>query len=307
MPGLASTTFFAAVDTKASTVPTGLGVKSRMKSVAWLWLTPSSAQRAMRAMVATALEGAMPLAVSPESMTASTPSKTALATSVISARVGSTEPIIDSSICVAQMTNLPAMWHLVVIHFWAIATFSEGISMPRSPRAIITPSVYLRISSKLLRPSSFSILEMILMCWPPASSRILRMNCTSSPVCTNDAATKSTLFLHPKFWRSSMSFSVSTGMSTFTPGRLQFLRSPRVLLLRTLPLSVVASRISTTSMEIVPSAHRMTLPGLTLWHSLAYDSPMRVSSSVLKPSNSVYLSPTASTMMSCPASRVMAS
>ena len=81
---------------------------------------------------------------------------------------------IDSSICVAQMQNLPAMLHLVIIIFWARATFSEGISMPRSPRATMTPSVYLRMSSKLRMPSSFSILEMIWMFSPPFSSSSLR-------------------------------------------------------------------------------------------------------------------------------------
>ena len=68
---------------------------------------------------------------------------------------------MDSSICVAQMTNLPAMLHLVIIIFCARQTFSDGISMPRSPRATITPSVYFRMSSKLRMPSSFSILQMI--------------------------------------------------------------------------------------------------------------------------------------------------
>ena len=95
----------------------------------------------MLAIVATATAGKAPLAVSPESMTASTPSYTAFATSVISARVGSGLLIIDSSICVAQMTNLPAMLALVVIIFCARGTFSEGISIPRSPRAIMMPSL----------------------------------------------------------------------------------------------------------------------------------------------------------------------
>lgn len=62
----------------------------------------------------------------PDSMTASVPSNTAFATSVISARVGSGLDVIDSSICVAVTTNLPAMLALVVIIFWASATFSEG-------------------------------------------------------------------------------------------------------------------------------------------------------------------------------------
>ena len=48
-----------------------------------------------------------PAAVSPESIMADVPSKTALATSVISARVGVGLVIIDSSIWVAVMTILP--------------------------------------------------------------------------------------------------------------------------------------------------------------------------------------------------------
>ena len=48
-----------------------------------------------------------------------------------------------------------------VEQFCANATFSEGISIPRSPRATITPSVCFKISSKLRIPSSFSIFEMI--------------------------------------------------------------------------------------------------------------------------------------------------
>ena len=71
----------------------------------------------MAAIVATASRGNSPLAVSPLSMTASVPSKTAFATSVISARVGSGLPHIDSSICVAVTTNLPATLHLVMSIF----------------------------------------------------------------------------------------------------------------------------------------------------------------------------------------------
>eukprot|EP00966_Prymnesium_polylepis_P074257 1723337-Prymnesium_polylepis.2 len=56
----------------------------------------------------TAAVGKAPLAVSPLSMVQSAPSATALATSVISARVGNGLTIIDSSIWVAQMTNFPA-------------------------------------------------------------------------------------------------------------------------------------------------------------------------------------------------------
>jgi hypothetical protein len=50
-------------------------------------------------------------------MTASVPSMTALATSVISARVGFGLFTMDSSIWVAVMMNLPAMLALVIIIF----------------------------------------------------------------------------------------------------------------------------------------------------------------------------------------------
>jgi hypothetical protein len=50
-------------------------------------------------------------------MTASVPSNTALATSVISARVGSRLSVMLSSICVAVMTALPAMLALVMHSF----------------------------------------------------------------------------------------------------------------------------------------------------------------------------------------------
>ena len=60
----------------------------------------------------TASTGNAPAAVSPESITQSVPSSTALATSVASARVGRGFLHIDSSICVAVMTGLPAMLHL---------------------------------------------------------------------------------------------------------------------------------------------------------------------------------------------------
>jgi hypothetical protein len=55
----------------------------------------------MAAIVDAASAGNAPLAVSPLSMTASVPSNTALATSVISARVGSGLVTMLSSICVA--------------------------------------------------------------------------------------------------------------------------------------------------------------------------------------------------------------
>ena len=72
--------------------------------------------------IVTASSGYEPLAVSPESITQSAPSSTALATSLASARVGRGLFVIDSSICVAQITNLPATWAFVISIFCARAT-----------------------------------------------------------------------------------------------------------------------------------------------------------------------------------------
>ncbi len=58
-------------------------------------------------MLCTVWMGYLPTAVSPESMTASAPSKIALATSETSALVGVGAEIILSSICVATATGLP--------------------------------------------------------------------------------------------------------------------------------------------------------------------------------------------------------
>ena len=65
-----------------------------------------SASLTIRAIIATDSTGYLPTAVSPDSITASVPSKTALATSETSARVGRGFSIIDSSICVAVITGL---------------------------------------------------------------------------------------------------------------------------------------------------------------------------------------------------------
>ena len=61
----------------------------------------------MRFIVATASTGYWPAALSADSITASAPSKTAVATSETSARVGTGEVIMLSSICVATTTGLP--------------------------------------------------------------------------------------------------------------------------------------------------------------------------------------------------------
>mmetsp|Transcript_10292 Transcript_10292/g.42559 ORF Transcript_10292/g.42559 Transcript_10292/m.42559 type:complete len:285 (+) Transcript_10292:749-1603(+) len=102
--------------------------------------THCSASSQMPAMISTASRGYAPAAVSPESMTQSVPSRTALATSVASARVGRGAPVMDSSIWVAVMTGLPASLQRLIMRFCARKICSRWISMPRSPRATMTPS-----------------------------------------------------------------------------------------------------------------------------------------------------------------------
>ena len=54
-----------------------------------------------------------------------------------------------SHTCVAHVMGFPILLQRPVIIFWAMKTFSVGISMPRSPRATMMPSLTSRISSNL--------------------------------------------------------------------------------------------------------------------------------------------------------------
>ena len=81
-----------------------------------------SASAAIRLIVATASTGYWPMAVSPESITASVPSSTALKTSLASARVGRLEVSMLLSICVAVITGTRAWWQAAMICFWIAGT-----------------------------------------------------------------------------------------------------------------------------------------------------------------------------------------
>ena len=105
----------------------------------------------------TASTGYAPTAVSAESITADVPSRIAFATSLASARVGSACSIIDSSICVAVITGLPASRQRRMIRFCISGTVAAPTSTPRSPRATITASASARISSSASTASAFSI------------------------------------------------------------------------------------------------------------------------------------------------------
>ena len=83
------------------------GVGSAWKPV-WNSSGTCSARRITRSITDTASTGKSPTADSADSITASAPSSTALATSDTSARVGTGALIMDSSIWVATTTGLPA-------------------------------------------------------------------------------------------------------------------------------------------------------------------------------------------------------
>src|SRR5699024_11036691 len=93
----------------------------------------ASTARAIDDMVRTASYGYLPTEVSPESITASAPSMTALATSEASARVGRELLIMDSSIWVATMTGLAFSRAIWMARFWTTGTSCSGSSTPRSP------------------------------------------------------------------------------------------------------------------------------------------------------------------------------
>ena len=139
-------------------------------------------------MVATASTGYWPAADSADSMMASAPSNTAVATSDTSARVGTGAVIIDSSIWVATTTGLPARRAARVICFWMPGTASSGISTPRSPRATISASDSSMISASRSTACGFSILAS-----SAARPRaILRTSARSSGRWMKDSATQST-------------------------------------------------------------------------------------------------------------------
>ncbi len=99
-------------------------------------------------MMFTASNGYCPAAVSADSITASAPSNTAVATSEASARVGAGALIMLSSICVATTTGRPSMRAARTMRFCASGTSSGGSSTPRSPRATITASDSARMASR---------------------------------------------------------------------------------------------------------------------------------------------------------------
>jgi hypothetical protein len=153
-----------------------------MRSRPW-----SSVEAMMRAMVETVMTGYSPTLVSPDSMTASAPSSTALATSEVSARVGIGLEIIDSSIWVATMTGFAMRRLSSTARFCTIGTASSGSSTPRSPRATMMPSKASMISSRLSTACGFSIFA-ITGTLRPSSAMISKTRSTSAALRTNESA-----------------------------------------------------------------------------------------------------------------------
>ena len=114
----------------------------------------------MRAMVAQARAGCRPEAVSADSITASAPSKTALATSLASARVGRGAVTIDCSISVATIAGVCLWRQTSSTCFWTAGTASGDSSTPRSPRASISASERSAIASMCSTADGVSILGM---------------------------------------------------------------------------------------------------------------------------------------------------
>ena len=148
----------------------------------------SSAARTMRRMVRTVSAGKRPIAVSPDSITASVPSRTAFATSLASARVGSGLAVIDSSICVAVMTGVPCRRQVSMMRFCSTGTVSIGHSTPRSPRATMTASAALTTASSSSTACRFSIFA-ITRALPARAVMPSRSSVTSAAARTNDSPT----------------------------------------------------------------------------------------------------------------------
>jgi hypothetical protein len=104
----------------------------------------------MAAMTSTARTGCLPTAVSSDNITASLPSRMAFATSATSARVGCGEDTIEKSIWVAVMTGFARRFASAMSCFCTMGTRANGVSMLKSPRAIMIPSAALRISVEVI-------------------------------------------------------------------------------------------------------------------------------------------------------------
>src|SRR5215217_1237027 len=221
----------------------------------------------MRAIVAIASTGYCPTAVSCDSITASVPSRIALATSVTSARVGRGEPTIESSIWVAVIegrANRPAS---AITRFCTIGTSDSGSSTPRSPRATITQSAARTMSSARSTACGFSIFAI-------SGRRVRSRTCsTSLGRRTNDSATMSTPIDSPNVNRSRSS-SGTLGRPASSPGTFTPWREATVPGDSTTPTNEPSVFESTRS-RTAPSARKISSPSVTASGRPAQEIVMR--------------------------------
>ena len=114
----------------------------------------------------TVCSGYLPAAVSADSITASVPSSTALATSLTSARVGIGLLIMLSIIWVAVITTLSSWRARRIMCFCSAGTAALPTSTARSPRATMMPSLASRMDSSRGIASARSILAIRNGRWP---------------------------------------------------------------------------------------------------------------------------------------------
>ena len=193
-------------------------------------------------------------------MIASVPSKTALATSLTSARVGCGCSVIDSSIWVAVMTGLPAALAAAMKRFCSSGTCGAGNSTPRSPRATMMPSAIAKMSAKASTASCFSSLANSKGCPPGAGCErtSARSAAMSLGLRTKLRAIASTPCAIPQA-ASARSFAVSVGADRVAPGRLSPLklrrRPPRTTsqVMRGSSAARTCTSIRPSSIRIVPA------------------------------------------------------
>ena len=153
---IALTLRWKAVNSAAIAIDWSIRVNARVSTSRSNSMTADfSASAQICAIASTVSTGYLPVAVSADSITASVPSSTALATSETSARVGTGFWIIDSIICVAVIVSLFASRAIRIIRFCSPGTVALPTSTARSPRATMMPSEASMISASAwnrLRP-----------------------------------------------------------------------------------------------------------------------------------------------------------
>jgi len=219
-----------------------------------------SAPTQIRAIASTAFTGQLPAADSCDSITASVPSITALATSSTSARVGIGLSTIDCSICVAVITTFSRATASRMIFFCRPGNSASPISTPRSPRATITTSLASTISVRFSIASARSTFATSAALLPCALAT-RRASCMSSALRQNETAMKSTC-IPAATAISSRSFSVIAPSDSPPPCLFRPLRLDSTQSLSTV-VTMRSPSTATTCNWTMPSSSSNRSPGTT--------------------------------------------